>query len=92
MEYPRAKRGSSHTAVVEAVTDEVVGFGPIEFLLKDRAVSEVAANGRDGAVGAHQAESGAQLGEERACSVCRDDVPLPLEPVKRFPSNLLGHA
>jgi pilus assembly protein CpaF len=32
---------------VHAVSDEVVGFGPIEFLLKDPEVTEVMAVGPD---------------------------------------------
>lgn len=35
------------TRVVNEVSDEVVGFGPIEFLLKDPSVSEVMVNGPD---------------------------------------------
>ena len=35
------------TNVVNAVSDEVVGFGPIEFLLKDPDVTEVMVNGAD---------------------------------------------
>jgi pilus assembly protein CpaF len=33
--------------VVNEVSDEVVGFGPIEFLLKDPDVTEVMVNGPD---------------------------------------------
>ena len=33
--------------VVNEVSDEVVGFGPIEFLLRDPAVTEVMVNGPD---------------------------------------------
>ena len=33
--------------VVNEVSDEVVGFGPIEFLLKDPDVTEVTVNGPD---------------------------------------------
>jgi hypothetical protein len=35
------------TRMVNEKSDEVVGFGPIEFLLKDPDVTEVAANGPD---------------------------------------------
>ena len=35
--------------VVNEVSDEVVGFGPIEFLLRDPGVTEVVTNGPDGA-------------------------------------------
>ena len=35
------------TAVVNQVSDEVVGLGPIERLLKDPEVSEVMVNGAD---------------------------------------------
>ncbi len=35
------------TRVVNQVSDEVVGFGPIEFLLKDPEVTEVMVNGPD---------------------------------------------
>ena len=35
------------TDVVNEVSDEVVGFGPIEFLLKDPEVTEVMVNGPD---------------------------------------------
>jgi pilus assembly protein CpaF len=35
------------TRVVNEVSDEVVGFGPIEFLLKDPTVTEVMVNGAD---------------------------------------------
>ena len=35
------------TRVVNEVSDEVVGFGPIEFLLKDPDVTEVMVNGPD---------------------------------------------
>jgi pilus assembly protein CpaF len=35
------------TRVVNEVADEVVGFGPIEFLLKDPSVTEVMVNGAD---------------------------------------------
>jgi pilus assembly protein CpaF len=37
----------SLTKVINAVSDEVVGFGPIEFLLKDPEVTEVMVNGAD---------------------------------------------
>ena len=33
--------------VVNEISDEVVGFGPIEFLLKDPEVTEVMVNGPD---------------------------------------------
>ena len=36
------------TRVVNEVSDEVVGFGPIEFLLKDPEVTEVMVNGAGG--------------------------------------------
>ena len=35
------------TRMVNEVSDEVVGFGPIEFLLKDPEVTEVMVNGPD---------------------------------------------
>ncbi len=35
------------TRMVNEVSDEVVGFGPIEFLLKDPDVTEVMVNGPD---------------------------------------------
>jgi len=35
------------TQMVNEVSDEVVGFGPIEFLLKDPSVTEVMVNGAD---------------------------------------------
>jgi len=35
------------TALINEVSDEVVGLGPIEFLLKDPEVSEVMVNGAD---------------------------------------------
>ena len=35
------------TRVINEVSDEVVGFGPIEFLLKDPDVTEVMVNGPD---------------------------------------------
>ncbi len=38
---------SALTRVVNEVSDEVVGFGPIEFLLKDPDVTEVMVNGAD---------------------------------------------
>ena len=38
---------SAVTEVVNKVSDEVVGFGPIERLLKDPEVSEVMVNGAD---------------------------------------------
>ncbi|MEX2274877.1 MAG: hypothetical protein WEA10_04840 [Actinomycetota bacterium] len=48
-------RGAGHilpqrelTRVVNEVSDQVVGFGPIESLLRDPDVTEVAVNGPDG--------------------------------------------
>jgi Flp pilus assembly CpaF family ATPase len=38
---------SSLAEVVNAVSDAVVGMEPIEFLLKDRDVTEVVVSGRD---------------------------------------------
>src|SRR5881398_2818291 len=59
--------------MVNEVSDDVVGFGPIEFLLKDPSVTEVMVNGRttcswSGRGGSRGCRIGYSRGRSRSCT------------------------